>query len=76
MEDTIKEEEKTGKTQTTYTQIDLFRNGANLRYKTLIILLCWLTVASLYYVLLLDQSELSDNKFIGFLITAGIQIPG
>ena len=76
MEDTIKEEEEKGKTQTTYTQIDLFRNGVNLRYKTLIILLCWLTVASLYYVLLLDQSELSDNKFIGFLITAGIQIPG
>ena len=76
MEDTIKEEEEMGKTQKTYTQIDLFRNGPNLRYKTLIILLCWLTVASLYYVLLLDQSELSDNKFIGFLITAGIQIPG
>ena len=76
MEDTIKEEEERGKTQTTYTQIDLFRNGANLRHKTLIILLCWLTIASLYYVLLLDQSELSDNKFIGFLITAGIQIPG
>jgi hypothetical protein len=31
-----------------------------MRYKTLILMLCWLTCASLYYVLLLDQSELSE----------------
>ena len=30
-----------------------------LRCKTIILLLCWVTCASLYYVLLLDQSELS-----------------
>ena len=71
MEETIRDE-SSGRT---YTILDLFR-GPNLRYKTIILLLCWLTIASLYYVLLLDQSELSDNKYIGFLITASVQIPG
>ena len=75
MERTIKEEIQEEETQKTYTAVDLFRYP-NLRCKTLILLLCWLTVASLYYVLLLDQSELSDNKYIGFFITAGVQIPG
>merc|ERR1719259_42555 len=75
MEKTIKEETLEEESRKTYTPVDLFRY-TNLRCKTLILLLCWLTVASLYYVLLLDQSELSDNKFIGFLITAGVQIPG
>ena len=74
MEQTIRnEEEESGRR--TYTPLDLFR-GPNLRYKTMILLLCWLTIASLYYVLLLDQSELSDNKYVGFLITAAVQIPG
>ena len=31
-----------------------------LRCKTIILLVCWVTCASLYYVLLLDQSELSE----------------
>ena len=75
MERTIKEEIQEEETLKTYTAVDLFRYP-NLRCKTLILLLCWLTVASLYYVLLLDQSELSDNKYIGFFITAGVQIPG
>ena len=75
MEKTIKEEIQEEENLKTYTAIDLFRYP-NLRCKTLILLLCWLTVASLYYVLLLDQSELSDNKYIGFFITASVQLPG
>lgn len=75
MEKTINEEIQEEKSQKTYTAVDLFRYP-NLRCKTLVLLLCWLTVASLYYVLLLDQSELSDDKYLGFLITAGVQIPG
>ena len=71
-----------------------------LRCKTIILLVCWVTCASLYYVLLLDQSELSEVNFshlnnhltllsplikenipcqdlyLGFLITAGVQLPG
>ena len=75
MEDTIREEIQAEESQKTYTAVDLFRYP-NLRCKTLILLLCWLTCASLYYVLLLDQSELSDDKYLGFFITAGVQIPG
>ena len=71
-----------------------------LRCKTIILLVCWVTCASLYYVLLLDQSELSEvnishlnnhltllsplikenipcqDLYLGFLITAGVQLPG
>ena len=75
MEQTIKKELEEESSSKTYTAIDLFR-FPNLRCKTLILLLCWLTCASLYYVLLLDQSELSDDKYLGFLITAGVQLPG
>ena len=75
MEETIKLELAEEESGRTYTAVDLFRYP-NLRCKTLILLLCWVTCASLYYVLLLDQSELSDNKYLGFLITAGVQIPG
>ena len=75
MEETIKLELAEEEAGRTYTAVDLFRYP-NLRCKTLILLLCWITCASLYYVLLLDQSELSDNKYVGFLITAGVQIPG
>ena len=75
MEKTINEEIQEEESQKTYTAVDLFRKP-NLRCKTLILLLCWLTCASLYYVLLLDQSELSDDKYLGFFITAGVQLPG
>ena len=59
----------------TYTAMDLFRYP-RLRHNTIILMVCWITCAGLYYVLLLDQSELSDNKYLGFLITAGVQLPG
>ena len=75
MEQTIEKELEDEEAARTYTAVDLFRYP-NLRWKTLILLLCWMTCASLYYVLLLDQSELSDNKYVGFLMTAGVQIPG
>ena len=71
----LQEESEEKSSSKTYTAVDLFR-FPNLRYKTIILLLCWLTCASLYYVLLLDQSELSDDKYLGFLITAGVQLPG
>jgi len=58
-----------------YTAADLFRLPV-LRCKTIILLVCWVTCASLYYVLLLDQSELSEDLYLGFLITAGVQLPG
>ena len=75
MEQTINKELEEESSSKTYTAVDLFR-FPNLRYKTIILLLCWLTCASLYYVLLLDQSELSDDKYLGFLITAAVQLPG
>ena len=75
MEATIKQEVREEEAARTYTAADLFRRP-NLRCKTLILLLCWLTCASLYYVLLLDQSELSADKYTGFLVTAAVQLPG
>jgi len=59
----------------TYTAADLFRFPV-LRAKTSILLCCWVTCASLYYVLLLDQSELSEDLYLGFLVTAAVQLPG
>ena len=79
MERTVAEEERNERNRKSLWR-DLI--GYNLfclpsiRYKTFILMLLWLTVCSLYYVLLLDQSELSDNKYLGFLITAGVQLPG
>jgi len=75
MELTIQQEATVVNLEKTYTVIDLFR-FPSLRAKTLILMLCWFTCSSLYYVLLLDQSELSQNKYLGFLITAAVQIPG
>ncbi|XP_023320714.1 organic cation transporter protein [Eurytemora carolleeae] len=75
MELSIKHELGEERTEKTYTAVDLFRYPV-LRWKTLILILCWVTCASLYYVLLLDQSELSEDKYIGFLMTAAVQLPG
>jgi len=75
LERTIELELSLESSQKIYTAIDLFRLPV-LRLKTLILLLCWLTCASLYYVLLLDQSELSKDKYVGFLMTAVVQLPG
>ncbi len=54
---------------------DLFRSF-NTRLKTLALTAGWVVCASLYYVLLLDQSELSSDPHLGFLATSAIQIPG
>ena len=59
----------------TFTILDLFKHK-NLCLKTCILSLTWIVTSALYYVLLLDQSELSDNHFSGFVATALIQIPG
>lgn len=75
MEKGIEEELKLENSQKTYTALDLFRYPC-LRGKTLILMVCWVTCASLYYVLLLDQSELSEDKYVGFLMTAAVQLPG
>ena len=58
-----------------YTIVDLFRYPQS-RIKTIILNFCQLVCASLYYVLLLDQSELSDDPFVGFFWTSIVQIPG
>ncbi len=55
--------------------LDLFRHK-HLRIKTVILAACWTVCASLYYVLLLDQSELSDDPYVGFLINCAVQVPG
>ena len=47
-----------------------------MRCKTLVMTLCWSVCASLYYVLLLDQSELSSDPYLGFLATCLVQLPG
>lgn len=75
MEATIQEELLEEEQGRTYTVADLFRLP-RLRCTTLILLCCWVTCASLYYVLLLDQSELSEDIYLGFLITAAVQLPG
>ena len=59
----------------TFTILDLFKHK-NLCLKTCILSLTWIVTSALYYVLLLDQSELSDDHFSGFVATALIQIPG
>lgn len=59
----------------THTVIDLFRT-VNLRIKTIVLAFVWTVCSALYYVLLLDQSELSSSRFIGFLMTALVQLPG
>ena len=61
--------------QETYTVLDLFKHF-NLRIKTLVLALTWTVCSALYYVLLLDQSELSDDPYLGFIITASVQLPG
>ncbi|XP_040574273.1 organic cation transporter protein [Lepeophtheirus salmonis] len=58
-----------------YTYFDLFRYPS-LCIKTLILNWLWIVTSSLYYVLLLDQKELSTDPYIGFFITVALQIPG
>ena len=57
------------------TVIDLFRTF-NLRIKTIVLAFTWTVCSALYYVLLLDQSELSPDPYLGFLMTAIVQLPG
>ena len=59
----------------TPTIIDLFRTR-NLRIKTIVLSFAWIFCSALYYVLLLDQSELASGLYLGFLITALVQLPG
>nr|XP_040577622.1 organic cation transporter protein-like [Lepeophtheirus salmonis] len=60
---------------TNFSLCDLFKHP-NLRIKTLILNWLWIVTSSLYYVLLLDQSELSQDLFLGFFLTTIVQIPG
>ncbi|QQP35362.1 Organic cation transporter, partial [Caligus rogercresseyi] len=62
-------ESKQESTQEHYSYLDLWRYPG-LRVKTFILNWLWIVTSSLYYVLLLDQKELSDNPYIGFLITS------
>jgi OCT family organic cation transporter-like MFS transporter 4/5 len=57
------------------TVLDLFRTK-KLCMKTCILSLTWIVCSALYYVLLLDQSELGFDLHLGFLITALVQLPG
>lgn len=59
----------------THTVMDLFKTF-NLRIKTLVLAFTWTVCSALYYVLLLDQSELSPDPYLGFVITAAVQLPG
>jgi OCT family organic cation transporter-like MFS transporter 4/5 len=59
----------------TYTIFDLFRHR-NLCAKTCVLQFTWIVCSALYYVLLLDQSELSEDHYLGFVATASVQIPG
>ena len=59
----------------TYTILDLFRHR-NLCTKTCVLQFTWIVCSALYYVLLLDQSELSEDHYLGFVATAAVQIPG
>jgi OCT family organic cation transporter-like MFS transporter 4/5 len=68
-------EEEAGKGNKTNTVLDLFRTF-NLRVKTLVLAYAWTVCSALYYVLLLDQSELSSDPYLGFVVTAAVQLPG
>ena len=57
------------------TVMDLFRHS-NLRVKTIVLAFTWMVCSALYYVLLLDQSELSSDPYLGFVMTALVQLPG
>ena len=71
----LQQHNNTDQVQETYTVLTLFKYF-NLRIKTLVLALTWTVCSALYYVLLLDQSELSDDPYLGFLITASVQLPG
>uniref|UniRef100_A0A0K2UHE9 Major facilitator superfamily (MFS) profile domain-containing protein n=1 Tax=Lepeophtheirus salmonis TaxID=72036 RepID=A0A0K2UHE9_LEPSM len=58
-----------------YNYWDLFK-FPSLRIKIFVLSILWTTISAIYYVILLDQQELSENIYIGFLITAVVQIPG
>ena len=76
MEATVEKElEEEASHSKTYTMVDLFRYP-HMRVKSIILMISWVVCASLYYVLLLDQTELSDNPFLGFLMTCSVQMPG
>ncbi|QQP35456.1 Organic cation transporter proteinlike, partial [Caligus rogercresseyi] len=57
-----------------YTFLDLYKTP-NLRIKSLILNWLWMVLASFYYVMLLDQSDLSSNPYLGFFITVAAQLP-
>ena len=75
MIEAMEEESENENGEANPTILDLFRYF-HMRVKTLALTVGWISCASLYFVLLLDQSELSDNPYTGFLITASVQIPG
>ena len=52
---------------------DLFRYPQS-RLKSLILMLGWVVCASVYYALLLDQSELGDNQFTSFFMAIAVQV--
>ncbi len=68
-------EEALAEAEKTKGALELFRHR-QMRAKTLVLTLCWVVCSSLYYVLLLDQSEISDDPYLGFLVTCAVQIPG
>jgi len=75
MEETIESELEAENEAKTYTVVDLFR-GPRLRVIMLVLLVCSATVDGLYYMLLLDQSELSQDNYVGFMVNALVQLPG
>ena len=44
--------------------------------RTLCLSLCWVVCSALYYSLLLDQSDLSPDPYLGFLGACAVQVPG
>ena len=69
------DEDSANENDRTYTILDLFRHK-NLCTKTCVLQFTWIVCSALYYVLLLDQSELSEDHYLGFVATAAVQIPG
>lgn len=67
--------EPNASSDTSYTPLDLFKYP-QLRAKTMLLSMAWVVCSALYYVLLLDQKDLSSNQFIGFFVTSAVQIPG
>ncbi len=71
----VSEKDETESDSSAASTLSLF-HYPQMRVKTAILTLCWIVASSLYYVMLLDQSELHSDPYLAFLSTCAVQLPG